>query len=119
LTLNGTTAVATTAAPVLRTDRSLVVAAWVRLSAEDGEYTVVSADGVDTAGFTLQYDPDDGGVWTFGMPPGDLKGADPPAPARVAAFDRTGAWVHLTGVYDGFTHALSVRVADSFGTRVG
>jgi hypothetical protein len=118
LALNGATAVATTAVPVLRTDKSLVVAAWVRLSAEDGEYTVVSADGVDTAGFTLQYDPDDGGLWTFGMPAGDLKGADPPAPAKVAAIDRIGAWVHLTGVYDGFTHVLQLRVVDSFGTRV-
>jgi hypothetical protein len=119
LTLNGTTAVATTAVPVLRTDKSLVVAAWVRLSAEDGEYTVVSADGVDAAGFTLQYEPDDGGMWTFGMPKGDLKGAEPPTPARVAAIDKTGAWVHVTGIYDGFTRVLSVRVADSFGTRVG
>ncbi len=70
LTLNGTTAVATTAASVIRTDQSFVVASWVRLSAEDAEYTVVSADGVDTAGFTLQYEPDDGGgaLWTFGLP---------------------------------------------------
>jgi hypothetical protein len=118
LTLNGTTAVATTAPSVLRTDQSFMVSAWVRQSAEDGEYTVVSADSVDAPGFTLQYEPDDGGVWTFGLPAGDLKGAEPPQPARVEAIDRTGAWVHVTGAYDGFTHVVQVRVTDSFSTRV-
>ncbi len=34
------------------------------------------------------------------------------------AIDRTGAWVHVTGAYNGFTHVAQVRVRDSFGTRV-
>jgi hypothetical protein len=117
LTLNGTPAAAATAASVIRTDQSFVVAAWVRL---DAEYTVVSADGVDTAGFTLQYEPDESGnsLWTFGLPRGDLKGAEPPTPARVPAIERTGAWVHVTGAYNAFTHVVQIRVRDSFGTRV-
>jgi hypothetical protein len=119
LTLNGTAAVATTGAGVLRTDQSFVVSAWVRLSNVDGEYTVASVDGDNTAGFELMFEPDDGGTWTFGLPPGDLKGAESEKPAQVTAIDSVGAWVHVTGAYNGFTHVVQVRVTDSFGTRVG
>lgn len=119
LTLNGTTAVATTTTSVVQTNQSFVASVWVRLSNVDGEYTVLSIDGENTAGFELKFEPDDGGTWTFGLPDGDLKGAESETPARVFALDGAGAWVHLAGAYDGFTHVLQVRVTDSFGTQVG
>lgn len=83
--------------PVVRTDLSFTVTAWVRLDASAHAYTAVSQDGNRQSGFYLGYSPE--GQWAFTMMTAD---ADNPAHDRVAGLEppQLGAWTHLTGVYD-------------------
>jgi hypothetical protein len=130
LSLTGTAGAARTSTPVLRTDQSFAVAAWVKLDAMDAGYTVLSQDGVNDAGFVLRYipppvppDPILGGSlgqWQFAIDGADTENSVPLAPAMAAAGeDPTVGWVHLTARYDAFTHKLALRVRDPLGTRIG
>ncbi len=85
-----------TAAPVVRTDASFTVAAWVRLTDTTAPRTAVSQDGNRLSGFYLQYLD---GAWRFAMASGDV---DAPAIARATAGDApsVGLWTHLVGTYD-------------------
>lgn len=122
LSLDGT-GYASTAGPVVRTDQSFTVAAWVKLSCGEEAcsqhpFTIASQDGTNVSGFTLQYRPDNGGEWVFSMPADDTpQGTGAVAEATLRASDAGGSWVHVAGGYNGFTHQLRLRVADSAGVR--
>ncbi|MEV0381261.1 LamG-like jellyroll fold domain-containing protein [Nonomuraea sp. NPDC050643] len=92
------TGFAATSGPVLRTDQSFTVAAWVALERSDGWFTVASQDGRDNAPFVLQYS-DDVDRWTFSTTSGE---GSNPAVVRAAAPTPPllGRWTHLAGVYD-------------------
>ncbi|HZM83536.1 MAG TPA: LamG-like jellyroll fold domain-containing protein [Candidatus Limnocylindrales bacterium] len=88
-----------TAGPVIRTDQSFTVAAWVRLSRDDTWYSAVSQDGETVSGFDLRYDSINR-RWAF-----VLYGSDSASPVECAAGGATwgyqlGVWTHLAGVYD-------------------
>lgn len=119
LALDGVTGSAGTVGPVISTDESFTVAAWVKLSRADVPATIISQDGVNTSGFTLQYVPDDGGEWVFAIQPADT--VDGPAlnPAVKFAIDTVGAWVQVAGIYDATSNQLEIRVVDSFGVGAG
>ncbi len=91
--------------PVLRTDRSFTVSAFVKLTdVQDVVRTAVSQDGFVSGAFKLGQLPSRfcasgiTGCWGFWMPSADRTGAPvvavsdtPPVP---------GQWTHLTGVHD-------------------
>jgi hypothetical protein len=88
-----------TSAPVVTTDASFAVAAWVYLpSLPSRDMTVISQDGTGAAGFSLGYDGS-AKRWVFRSPDspldamGDWRVVDS-APAVA------GIWTHLVGEYD-------------------
>ncbi|MGI5499138.1 LamG-like jellyroll fold domain-containing protein [Lentzea sp. CA-135723] len=99
------TGYATAGEPVVRTDQSFSVSAWVRqdrASATDRFDAAVSQDGPMRSGFCLGYrkTADGRGQWEFVLPTtgtGDAPGYDS---ANVASVAKNGEWAHLTGVYD-------------------
>ncbi|MGX7826077.1 LamG domain-containing protein [Actinokineospora sp. 24-640] len=93
LRLNGSSHVST-AAPVVRTDRSFSVTAWARLDKAGGPAAVVSQSGQHVAGFVLRERAD--GRWAFLAMNSDQPGIGDEAAGPVA---QPGVWTHLAGVY--------------------
>lgn len=96
--------------PVLRTDQSFTVAAWVKLADTNGYHTVLSQDGTLASAFHLQYSK--GGVnrWVLVCPSSDsLTPASFPMATSLAP-PTLNAWVHLAGVYDATAHQLRLYV---------
>ncbi|MET9344692.1 LamG-like jellyroll fold domain-containing protein [Nonomuraea sp. NPDC003804] len=88
---------AQTAGPVIRSDQSFTVAAWLRWADKDGNYSVAEQRGVHQAPFRLGNTADHGLVFTLtsadsaaAINEGVLSGVEPPV----------GTWFHLVGVYD-------------------
>jgi hypothetical protein len=97
-----------TAGPVIRTDQSFTVSAWVQLeSVPTRDETAVSQDGTKLSGFFLgtRMASDGKPHWSF-----SLKDTDSDAGAAGVTWDHAMStpitddqllsWVHLTGVYD-------------------
>lgn len=90
---------ASTAGPVLRTDRSFTVSAWVyTVAAPGGGWKgAVSQDGTQASAFFLRWADDSHWVFT-------LVSADTMNPAHVNLksnqIAESGKWTHLAGVYD-------------------
>jgi Concanavalin A-like lectin/glucanases superfamily len=89
---------AATAVPVLRTDMSFAVSAWVRLTSTFAHFTAVSQDGTRNSGFLLRYEGDLD-RWGFGMYTTDN---DTETLHRAVSTEspRYHVWTHLLGVYD-------------------
>ncbi|MDQ7903111.1 LamG-like jellyroll fold domain-containing protein [Phytohabitans sp. ZYX-F-186] len=96
-------------APVLRTDQSYTVSAWVRPDRVAGDdMTVLAQRGSDRSAFHLGVrNRTEGGVtrqhWTFTTAPADGPSAEPAATAvapQPLTVDDTTTWTHLVGVYD-------------------
>jgi hypothetical protein len=83
--------------PVLRTDQSFTVAAWVRLDPAHGAQTIVSQDGAGRSAFRVAYDPADGGQWVFAVSAGTDDSAVTTATAPATGADQ---WHHVVGVLD-------------------
>jgi hypothetical protein len=89
---------AITAKPVIATDESFTVSAWVRLDTVTAHAQIVTAAGQNNSAFRLQFNADRQ-LFGFVMTSGDV--ASPtwkvayggPTPA-------VGTWYHLVGVYD-------------------
>ncbi|QSB13579.1 LamG domain-containing protein [Natronosporangium hydrolyticum] len=89
---------AVTSGPVVTTDESFTVTAWVKVDSIGGYQTVLSQAGQTRSAFYLQATPE--GAWRFAMPQEDADST-----AWVAADSSTGAvqegqWTHLAGVFD-------------------
>ncbi|MFF0310197.1 DNRLRE domain-containing protein [Streptosporangium sp. NPDC004379] len=104
---------AQTAGPVIRTDQSFTVAAWLRWNDKDGTYSVVEQKGTHQAPFRLGNDPEHGLVFTFtsadsadATVEGVRSGVEPPV----------GEWFHLAGVYDAATKTATIHLN---GTAIG
>ncbi|WP_169948165.1 LamG-like jellyroll fold domain-containing protein [Microbispora sp. H11081] len=96
------------AGPVLRTDGSFTVAAYVRLTDKADYRTAVSMDGVNRSGFYLQYDKAQD-RWRFNMPTADSTSAVYTGPFSIDPAE-TGVWTHLAGVYDRANNQLRLYV---------
>ncbi|QPP06943.1 LamG domain-containing protein [Streptomyces bathyalis] len=97
LQFNGTQDVSSEGA-VLDTESSFSVTARVKLQDKGGTQTVVSQDGYDVSGFSLQYDAAKD-RWSMALRRDDSSDVV----ADVALSDsipRAGRWTRLTGVYD-------------------
>ncbi|GAA3412350.1 hypothetical protein GCM10018952_24770 [Streptosporangium vulgare] len=105
VTQPGEEPLAQTARPVIRTDQSFTVAAWLRWSDKDGDYTVAEQRGAHQAPFRLGNTADHGLVFTLtntdtadATAEGVLSDVEPPV----------GEWFHLAGVYDATAKTASL-----------
>ncbi|MEV4583359.1 DNRLRE domain-containing protein [Nonomuraea jabiensis] len=96
---------ARTAGPVLRTDQSFTVAAWLRWDDKDGDFSVVEQRGTHQAPFRLGNTSENGLVFTLtsadsadATSKGVLSGVEPPV----------GEWFHLAGTYDAISKTVSL-----------
>ncbi|GIJ20348.1 LamG domain-containing protein [Micromonospora lutea] len=90
---------AETAGPVVRTDASFTVAAWVMLEQTTANHTVLSQAAAKRAGFHLRYHAGTD-RWQFGLP-STGKGASPTwHKVRSQQPPELGRWTFLAGVYD-------------------
>lgn len=89
---------AVTAKPVIATDESFTVAAWVRLDTVTAHAQVVTAAGQHNSAFRLQFNADRQ-LFGFAMTSGDVA-----SPTWTVAYGgptpAVGTWYHLVGVYD-------------------
>ncbi|MEU6098092.1 glycerophosphodiester phosphodiesterase family protein [Streptomyces sp. NPDC047079] len=108
LKLNGTTAYAATAGPLLDTTKSFSVSAWVKLDDKKANYTFLSQAGTRASGFQLYYSKYYD-TWVFNR---HVKDADNTGIVRSVAADkaRTGVWTQLTGVYDASARKIQLFV---------
>ncbi|MCW3841950.1 hypothetical protein ONA70_17770 [Micromonospora yasonensis] len=111
LRTDGSTGYASAGGPVLRTDQSFTVGAWVRVRSgypTSVPLTAVSQDGAAISGFVLQFEPSDN-TWSFGLAGSDSStdGYDEAVAFHTPVPD---TWTHLTGVYDADTGQLRVYV---------
>ncbi|MBA2806984.1 hypothetical protein E0500_005875 [Streptomyces sp. KM273126] len=108
LRLNGTSAYAATAGPVVDTTKSFSVSAWVKLDDKDRNHTFLSQAGTRASGFQLYYSKAYD-KWVFNR---HSKDADDTAIVRALGKDaaQTGVWTHLTGSYDADKQTLSLFV---------
>jgi hypothetical protein len=97
-----------TADPVVRTDESFSVAAWVLLTDTREWATAVSQDGRSGSGFFLQYSLDEE-TWAFATLRADAR-VLPALRAVAGGPARIGAWTHLAGVYDADAGTLALYV---------
>ncbi|MFF3272220.1 glycerophosphodiester phosphodiesterase family protein [Streptomyces chrestomyceticus] len=108
LHLNGTTAYAATAAPVLDTTASFSVSAWVKLDDKTKNYTFLSQSGNHASGFQLYYSKAFD-KWVFNR---HAKDADDTQIVRSTSTDaaQAGVWTQLTGVYDAAAKQIQLFV---------
>ncbi|MFH8344006.1 LamG-like jellyroll fold domain-containing protein [Streptomyces sp. NPDC018045] len=108
LHLNGTTAYAATAGPVVDTTKSFSVSAWVKLDNKDRNYTFLSQAGNHASGFQLYYSKAYD-KWVFNR---HAKDADDTQIVRSTSTDvaQTGVWTQLTGVYDAAAKKIQLFV---------
>jgi hypothetical protein len=95
---NGSDGSAGTSAPVLLTDQSFTVSAWVRLTNNVTNYGAVSQDGAVNSAFRLEYDR---GLdrWSFEMASTDTT-AETMVVVPSAQPPQLHVWTYLAGVYD-------------------
>jgi hypothetical protein len=98
-----------TPGPVLDTQASFTVMAWVRLERNDSYYSVLSQDGTFSSGFDLQYSSFPAG-WALVMPGSDTEHPDPPGVVLADTRPQVGVWTHLAGVYDHGAGQLRIYV---------
>ncbi|WP_344585388.1 LamG-like jellyroll fold domain-containing protein, partial [Streptomyces lunalinharesii] len=98
LKLNGTSAYAATAGPVVDTTKSFSISAWVKLDNKDRNHTFLSQAGEHASGFQLYYSKDLD-KWVFNRHATDT---DNTTIVRAVSKDvaQAGVWTHLTGSYD-------------------
>jgi hypothetical protein len=123
---------ARTSGPVVRTDNSFTVAAWVSptvvsTTTTNGYMTAVTQDGTQTSGLQLQYRSDvgtpDKQEWCFTGRSTDVSSSstNPPPPSLTLACWQDvsgttlnnpypGLWTHLVGVYDAFAGTMTLYV---------
>jgi hypothetical protein len=101
---------AATSTPVIRTDQSFTVSAWLRFTGatENTLYTAVSQDGAVNSGFLLQYMTFEN-VWGFTMPTLDTT-AETYLTVRSPQPVALDVWTHVAGVYDATTGQMRLYI---------
>ena len=84
--------------PVLRTDQSFTMSAWVMLDRLDGMRSPLSQRGQHSSGGWLKYNSTLG-KWHFAISDEDLT-TTPTASITSTSAAEEGVWTHLAGVYD-------------------
>ncbi|WP_203734383.1 LamG-like jellyroll fold domain-containing protein [Paractinoplanes durhamensis] len=113
--IDGSGGAVTTAGPVLRTDQSFTVAAWVKLTNNAWNYSAVSQEGIHSAAFGLFYGMNCA-CWSFSTNQADVPlptGGQAASPASAVTLN---TWTHLAGVYNARDHTVKLYVN---GTEAG
>jgi hypothetical protein len=97
----------TASAPVVRTDESFSVGAWVRTDTASANQTLLMQHGQIRSGFKLMLEANS--KWAFTMPSVDADGATW-YQARAPQVAPAGVWQHLVGVYDSTAHEVKLYV---------
>jgi hypothetical protein len=102
------TSYANTSGPVIRTDQSFTVAAWVKLAATGSWPVAVGQDGMRASGFWLEYDSA-AGRWAGGMAASDV---DNPTSTHLlsTSVPQLNVWTHLALVNDVSARQLRLYV---------
>jgi hypothetical protein len=108
VSLNGATGCVSTPRPVVRTDTSFTVVAWVNLANTATFHTAVSQDGDRVSGFFLQYSASED-RWALTMTNADVDNAAS-VRALSTAPPATGVWTHLAGVHDSTAGQIKLYV---------
>ena len=100
---------ASTSGSVLNTAGDFTVSAWAKIAATgSGWQTVLTQQGSEAGGFSLDYDPSTN-RWAF-----DRSATDVASPtldsAQSSSAPTSGAWTHLVGVYTASTGAMQLYV---------
>ncbi|WP_285751745.1 FG-GAP-like repeat-containing protein [Lentzea sp. NBRC 105346] len=114
---NGSTASRATTTKVLDTGRGFSVSAWVRLSGDTVDRTVVSQQGSITSAFRLGYNAAQR-RWVFALAESDVTNAA----QRSAVSDAQvtpGVWTHLTGTYETANREVRLYVDGALQQAVG
>jgi hypothetical protein len=110
LAFDGSTGYTSTAGPVLNTEGSFSVSAWVNIKAfTSGVWSTLVVQQASTAsGLYLEHDPTTGD-WSFSRNETDTVN---PAVDRAESTNpaQTGVWTHLVGVYDSTNGAMTLYV---------
>ncbi|WP_148062112.1 FG-GAP-like repeat-containing protein [Micromonospora aurantiaca] len=109
VTLDGTNSTLTTAGPAVATNADYTLNVWVKPTATGG--TVISQDGVNTAGFRLWAEASDAS-WRVGMPRTDATTATWDTAAAAAGSVQIGVWTRLTISYQSTSGRLGLYVND-------
>jgi hypothetical protein len=115
--LNGSTGYVSTSQPVVRTDRSFTVAAWVYADPFTGNsMTAVSQDGNRVSGFQLQYNATIK-KWVFVRYKEDEDGLPSDAWVGISASQApsAGVWTHLAGTFNAANRKLTIYVNGQYG----
>ncbi|MEQ4300008.1 LamG-like jellyroll fold domain-containing protein [Plantactinospora sp. B6F1] len=100
---------AATAGPVVATDDSFTVSAWVRIDRLDADLTIVSAAGQQATAFRLRYSQS---LQKFGFV---MMSGDVASPSWLTAYGgptpEPDTWYHLAGVYDLHSDAMRLYVS--------
>jgi hypothetical protein len=97
VTLSGGGQYAATSGPVIRTDTSYTVSAWVRLKTTTANATVLTQAGATNGGFQLYYSTTHG--WVFNRHATDATGTTIVRAISTIPY-QANRWTHLAGVYD-------------------
>ncbi|MGC4895272.1 LamG-like jellyroll fold domain-containing protein [Micromonospora sp. DT31] len=120
-TFDGTRCAATQTGPVLRTDKSFSVAAWVKLNAAGpGNQSVLGQDGTRVSGWYLgTRHSGTTPYWSLMTKGSDDEGSTSHwvgSPTAITA--DVGRWTHLTGVYDASAQTMKLYVNGDLGRSV-
>lgn len=117
LRFDALTDTATSTGPVVATDGSFWVSAFLRPEAVDGTAVAVSQDGGAVSGFTLGLEKGadcqspSGTCWAFSMAGADQAGGTS-ATARAQSSVQAGSWSHVVGVHDAAAGTVSLYVCE-------
>jgi hypothetical protein len=95
---DGVSASATTAGPVIRTDQSFTVAAWVRMANKSKSMAILGQDGTHASGFAVGYEPGFDHL-AFVMYTSDTDGTSYSVITSTSS-PQVGVWTHVAAVYD-------------------
>lgn len=98
-----------TARSVVDTTKSFTVSAWAKLSAMDGNKTVVAQDGANVSGFYLHYNHT-ADTWAFVRTSDDTASPKTWYTALATAPVAKDTWTHLVGVYDATAGQITLYV---------
>jgi hypothetical protein len=110
--LDGTDDHVVTSGPVVRTDQSFSVAAWVnprQFTTGGARMTAVSQDGTRYSSFYLQYNSELQ-RWGFAVPSTDDGATQWPGAVAVNHQPVVGVWTHLAATYDAATRQIQIFV---------